>query len=246
MKKNFFKILLLNFCIVLTVVLCYSEGLLNLRPTDASLLRAGMSIFVGIAAAVAFVYGNYSLLSDNKPKVLYGAGELKDINQAREVLRSFHGGNYFGRIADTASDQMLRLERTMNRADKAIGLKFDKDTMAYDRYVSTIQAAREAALENCIAMANRMQLFDEAEYGSIQYYKNDRIPDEIQEKQAAIYQQNMDQIQSAVAANEKLILALDTMSLELAGSKEGTDEDVQEANLLEEIKKLTDQVRLYT
>ena len=244
MRKNFFKILLLNCIIVMMVVLCYSEGFLNLRPSDESILRAGMSIFVGIAAAVAFAYGNYSLLSDKAPKVFYADGELVDIAQAREVLQSFHGGWFFGRIADTASNQLVRLQRTMDRADKAIGLKFDDGSMAYDRYVSTISAAREAALQNCIGMANRMQLFDEAEYGKLQYYKNDSIPDDIQQKQAALYQQNLEQIESAVAANEKLILALDTMSLELAGPK-SPDEEAKDTALLDEIKKLTEQVKLY-
>ena len=246
MRNKFFKMLLLNCGIVLSVILCYSEGFLALRPTDASIFRAGMSIFVGIAAATSFLYGNYTILTSEREKVFYSQKELTDISQAQKILRSFHGGKNFGRIADTASDQLFRLEKTMDRVHKAIGLKFESGSMSYDRYISTIQAAREAALQNCIGMANRMQLFDEVEYSKQKTYYKDRIDDSIQEKQIALYRQNMDEIESAISANEKLILALDTMSMELASNDGLEKEGAGDPMLLDEIKKLTDQVRLYT
>ncbi|MBR1628238.1 MAG: hypothetical protein IJ679_03085, partial [Lachnospiraceae bacterium] len=62
----------------------------------------------------------------------------------------------------------------------------------------------------------------------------------------ALYERNMKQIESAVAANEKLIVALDEMSLELASSKELPEEAAGGGALLDEIQRLTDQVRLYT
>ena len=246
MRNTYVKMFILNILIVLAVVVCYSEGFLNLRPWDVSILRAGMSIFVGIAAAAAFVYGNHTLLAQKQERVLYVEGEISDITKAKDVLSSFHGGRFFGAIADTAANQLGRLERTMDRADKAIGLKFDAGSMAYDRYASTIQAAREAALMNCVGMANRMQLFDESEYAKLEHYRNDQIPDDIQEQHIALYERNMKQIESAVAANEKLIVALDEMSLELASSKELPEEAAGGGALLDEIQRLTDQVRLYT
>ena len=49
MKQNIKKIIALNVIIIAVMVLCYSEGFLNLRPWDESILRAGMSLFMGIA-----------------------------------------------------------------------------------------------------------------------------------------------------------------------------------------------------
>ncbi len=245
MKNKYIKMLLLNIIIIAMVVLCYSEGFLNLRPSDDSIFRAGMSIFTGFAAVVAFFYGNYYFLSRGDERFFVSNGELSDISQARQLLASFHGGRYFGKMADTATEQLRRLERTMDRADKAIALKFERGSMAYDRYSSTISSAREAALSNCIGMANRMQLFDESEYARLKAFQGDRINDEIQKKQADLYRQNIERIESAVSANEELILALDTMSLELAGEA-SKEEAPKDAALLDEIKKLTDQVRLYT
>lgn len=242
MKNNIKKIIVLNIIIIAVMVICYSEGFLDLRPWDESILRAGMSIFMGIAGAVAFFYGNYQLL--NAPQhVLYAADALPDLSHARTLLSSFHGGKYFGRLADTAVNQMARLERTIERTDHSIALKFEPGSMAYDRYYSTIHTARQAAIHNCVGMANRMQLFNEKEYAQLEHYKNDDIPDEIQQKQADLYKQNMQQVKDSIAANESLILALDTMSMELATTSQ-TDNKKQDA-LLTEIEKLTDQVKLY-
>ncbi len=232
---------ILNLTIVLLMVVCYSEGFLGLRPTDASIFRAGMSIFMAIAGIFAFFYGNYTLLKDPAPMHIT-SDDLVDLSQARSVLAAYHGGKYFGRIADTASNQLLRLERTMERAKNAVGSKFENGSMSFDRYDATVRAAQEAALNNVVAMANRMQIFDEKDYARLRNYKNDDIPDDIQEKQIALYEDNLKQLEAAVSANEELILALDTMSLELAkpGEKKTADP------LLEEIHRLTEQVKLYS
>ncbi len=245
MSNKYIKLFLLNIIIVAVVVFTYSEGFLDLRPTDESIIRAGMSIFIAIASAFSFFYGNMLILKSDNRRLMFGQDSLPDINQARAILKSFHGGKYFGRIADTTVDQLDRLTLTMNRADRAIEMKFEAGSMAYDRYVSTISAAKSAAINNCVGMANRMQLFDESEYAKLENYKNDDIPDDIQEKQIALYKKNREQIESAVAANEKLILALDTMSVELTSQKDSMQDDNQQSMLLDEIEKLTDQVKLY-
>ncbi len=242
MKQNIRKLILLNFIIIATMVICYSEGFLHLRPQDESILRAGMSIFMGIAGVFAFFYGNYKILNSPSHK-LYTPETLLDLSHARSLLSSFHGGKYFGRLADTAVKQMARLERTMDRTDQSIALKFEPGSMAYDRYYSTIHTARQTAIRNCVKMANRMQLFNEKEYAQLEHYKEDDIPDDIQEKQIALYQKNIQQVKESIAANENLILALDTMSLELAASEQA-DNKKNDA-LLSEIEKLTDQVKLY-
>ena len=244
MDNKIIKMAILNIVIVAVAVLAYSEGFLALRPGDASILRAGMAIFIAVAEVFAFFYGNYQLLSD-RPRIAYDRETLTDLSQARAALHSFHGGRFFGRIADTSVEQLDRLGRTMERAERAIGMKFEQGSMTYDRYHSVVQAARDASLANCIALANRMQLFDESEYAKLQHYREDDIPDDIQEKQLALYKKNMDLIQSSVAANEHLILALDTMSVELT-DPQNTDDDGDNAQILDEIAKLTEQVKLYT
>lgn len=241
MKNKYLKLIILNIVIVAVMIFAYSDGFLALRPTDESILRAGMAIFLAIAGIFAFFFGNYMLLKEPEHYHFRGDEQLS-LSQAREVLSSYHGGKHFGRIADTTNDQLVRLERTISRAGTAIGTKFESGSMSYDRYEATVKAAEEAALSNVISMANRMQIFDEKDYARLKNYKNDDIPDDIQERQIALYDENLKQIEAAVSANEELILALDTMSMELAKPGEEKAADP----LLEEIHRLTEQVKLYS
>ena len=62
--KNFWKLLILNISLVVIAVLTYSGGFLALRPTDPSLLRAGLSILIGLGLVAGLTVGNYRLLRD--------------------------------------------------------------------------------------------------------------------------------------------------------------------------------------
>ena len=77
--------------------------------------------------------------------------------------------------------------------------------LSWDKYHSAVEAANQIALENLISLANRMQLFDEKEYARLKHYKDDNIPDNIQEKQIKLYKQNLDLIKDAITVNENLV-----------------------------------------
>lgn len=238
-NNNLLKQILLNVGIGVSTVIFYSPGLMNLRPTDISILRAGSAICLGIAEATAFFYGNYKL-SKAPERISYNKDNIKDTNQALNVLNSCRGGRYFGSLAQTAYDQVKRFEKSLIRAKQEINNKFDPGSMSHDKYYSVIAVADDALLENIITMANRIQFFDETEYAKLQNYKNDDIPDDIQEKQIALYQKNMDLVKNAIRANENLILSIDTLSVELSTS------DNEDSGLLDEIRKLTDEVKFYS
>lgn len=237
--KNLLKQIFLNVGIGALAVVFYSPGLMNLRPTDISILRAGSSICLGIAEAAAFFYGNYALMKQPE-RIAYNKENVQDTAQALFVLNMYKDGRYFGSLARTAHDQIKRFERSVERAKLEIKTKFEPGSMSFDKYDSIVSAADSALLENIITMANRIQFFDEAEYAKLQNYKNDDIPDDIQEKQIELYKKNMDMVKNAIRANESLILSIDTLSVELATS------DREDNSLLDEIKKLTDEVKYYS
>lgn len=240
MNKTF-KLLLLNLSIVMIAILTYSPGFLYLRPSDESIFRAGMSIIVFLALAFAFCYGNLTLLK-TKEKVTYTKENIKDMREAQSILSSYKNGEYFGEIATTAINQISRLETSTQRAKLEIGNKFERGSLSWQKYYGAVEEANSIALDNVISLANRIQFFNEDEYSRLKKYKYDSIPDDIQSQQLDLYNANMKLIESAVAVNERLILGLDTLSIEL--SKPGEIEE-QNTNLLSDIKKLTDEVKYY-
>lgn len=238
------KIVLLNTGIVLTAIAAYSPGFIGLRPTDISIFRAGMSIITGLSLATGFGIGNYKLLQPEKKEILVANKNVVDITEAISILEKYKNDKQFGSVATTAIDQVDRLNRSTTRAEMEIRAKFEPPSMSYEKYHSVIEAAGSVALENLVSLANRIQLYDGKEYERLKRsYKNDNIPDEIQEKQFQLFEKNKALAIQSVNKNEELILNIDTLAMELTSLNYESDEggDV----LLTEIETLTNEVKYY-
>ena len=238
-KKRMLAFLGLAIGLALLIVFSYSEGFLALRPTDESILRAGLSLFRAPMSVFVFFYAGYHMLKA-PGKVMFTKDNLMDMNKAKEIFSRYHGGKQFGRLADEAMSQVARLEASSVRARLQIESRFGSTSMTSDRYLASIETAKEASLENIITIANRLQLFDEKEYARLRHYKEDDIPDDIQEQQIELYARNTEAIRDAIAANERLVLSLDSMSAGLL-----TQSESQVDETIENIEKLTEQLKLY-
>ena len=238
--KNFWKLLLLNLSLVVIAVLTYSSGFLALRPTDPGLLRAGLSILIGLGLVGGLTVGNYRLL---KEPAHVTPARLEGAAQVEAALKENVTSRYFGALARTALEQFRRIGTSTARALTAVHGKFQTGSMTESRYAAAIEAAGHTALENMKNIAVRMSIFDDDEYRRLQSYRRDNIPDDIQEQQLALYGQNMDYIKQSVAANEALILKLDTLALEISN---GTgDAAAATDTLLTEITQLTSELKYY-
>lgn len=216
----------------------YSPGLLNLRPDDVSILKAGGSIVLGIGLIMAFFYGNWMFLKEPERKPII-AEEIGTLNDASRILRQYCTGKYFGDMARTASEQLERLQKTTQKTLTVIASRFQTGSMSYNRYSGIVETAGATALENVIQMANRMSLFDEREYEALHHYKEDNIPDDVQEQQIALYQKSLIQIQKTIEINERLILKMNSLSMEMMSETKEPDA------LLDEIEELTKQAKYY-
>ena len=89
-------------------------------------------------------------------------------------------------------------------------------------------------------MANRIRGFNSERYLKLKStYKTDNIPDDIQEEQLMLYEKGLEQIQSFLTANERILTKLTTLSLELNAGEEPDTE------LVEEIQAITDSLSYY-
>ncbi len=241
--RKYLKIFGINVGVGAAAIVLYSPGLLALRVTDYSIFRAGMSIIAGILLAAVFLYSNIRFLRGPKKRQV-DIKEISDIEAAKRVLRQYHDGRYFGQTARTVSEQMDRIVKCGRRLSDVLGQKFEKGTLSWEKFNSVVEAAENSAIQNAVTMAGRMQMFDEKEYLRLQHYKQDNIPDDIQEEQIRLYQRNLDNIRSAITLNERLLLKLDTLALEISGSRSGTAEE-ENRNLLGEIEQLTKEIKYY-
>ena len=240
MKKNYKKVIALNLAIVVAAVFCYSDSLLGLRVGDPSILKAGLSILIGLGLAAALIGGNYKLLS--APTTLTKE-QLQSVSQVESVLKKYLSSRYFGDVSKTALDQISRLDASATRAVNAIHARFSEGSMTGDRYVSVVNAAQNTAMENMKIIGARLSILNDEEYRRLLHYKTDDIPDDIQEKQLLLYQKNVEFIRQSIAVNESLVLKLDTLALEVSSS--AADAAEESDALLEEITKLTEELKYY-
>lgn len=241
--KKYLKLILANLSIAAAAIILYSPGLINLRLSDYSIFRAGMSIIAALLLILAFFLVNIRLLRepDRKPVL---AEDVHGLDEAKDILRSHCQGKYFGNLARTASEQLDRIFQCRQRLDRILSQKFTRGTMSFDKFDSIGAAAESSAIKNVVAMANRMRLFDEKEYARLQHYREDDIPDDIQEEQLRLYQKNFDNVRSTIAHNEKILLKLDALAMEIASSS--SEEDTGANNeLIGEIERLIDETKYY-
>lgn len=241
--KKYLKLLTVNICIVIAAVILYSPGLICLRITDYSIFRAGMSIIAALALIGLFFGVNINLLREplRKPVLVE---DIINLDEAKDILKSYGGSKYLKGMASTAAEQVERILKCRVRLSGILDQKFTKGTMSWDKFNQVALSAEDSAINNVVAMANRMQFFDEKEYERLQHYREDNIPDDIQEQQLLLYSKNFDDIKSMIALNEKILLKLNTLTMEISSSSNEKNLDSND-DLLREIEKLISETKYY-
>ena len=241
--KRYLKLAAADLCIAASAVVLYSPGLVNLRLSDYSIFRAGMSIIAAVILITLFFVINIRLLKEPEQKPIM-LEDVPDLERAKDILQDYCKGRYFGSLAKTASEQLDRILKCRQRLSVILEQKFTRGTMSWDKFNSTVSAAESSAIKNVVAMANRMCVFDEKEYARLQNYREDDIPDDIQEEQLRLYQKNLGAIRWTIALNEKILLKLDALAMEISSSASRNDTDWNH-ELVSEIERLIEETRYY-
>lgn len=241
--KRYLKLAAADLCIAASAVVLYSPGLVNLRLSDYSIFRAGMSIIAAVILITLFFVINIRLLKEPEQKPIM-LEDVPDLERAKDILQDYCKGRYFGSLAKTASEQLDRILKCRQRLSVILEQKFTRGTMSWDKFNSTVSAAESSAIKNVVAMANRMCIFDEKEYARLQNYREDDIPDDIQEEQLRLYQKNLEAIRWTIALNEKILLKLDALAMEISSSAFRSDADWNH-ELVSEIERLIEETRYY-
>ena len=232
-----------NLCIVIAAVILYSPGLVCLRITDESIFRAGMSVIALLALVYVFFLVNIRFLKEPSKRPILQE-EVTDLEKARDILKEYGSSKYLKGMASTASEQVDRILKCRMRLSGILDQRFTRGTMSWEKFHNVALSAEASATKNIVAMANRMQLFDEKEFARLKHYREDDIPDDIQEEQLRLYQKNFEDIRAMIALNEKILLKLNTLTMEVSSSSSENNTDWNDG-LLEEIERLISETKYY-
>lgn len=227
----------------IAAAIVYSPGLLALSVFDASILKATLAVVLGIAFVAGLGYSTYQFFAPDKKQIKTLNSSL-DVTELSNKLTEHTTDIYMGKLAKQALTQVDRLNRNIKKVEFELSEKFAPSSMTYKNFYGAVDNAGTCAFENLNSFATRLRLYDDQDYITLQNYKHDDIPDEIQEKQLELLEQNKDLAKDALAANEQLILGLEELAMKLADSNFTTNSDKNE-ELIEELNKLTDTIKYY-
>lgn len=235
--KRYLRLLATYVFIALAVVLIYAPWGLALRPWDYSLLRAGFSIIAGIALAGVFVTTTYLTLKDPDIKLLEPANVMDD-DEVVPLLAQYADTPVVGAVASEALEQVNSASRKRKRLRKIISAQFSEGSMSWDKFCGVVDMASRTVLRNAALVANGVQSFDREGYAKA------RRRGSSQSEQLALYDQSLAGMQQITEANERVLLEMGKLELELT-TLEADDTRTEAGQTIEELQGLIDQTRYY-
>ncbi len=241
--NKYMKLFLGNAAFAAGVVCLYSPGLIGLSPFSPNVFAAAASVAVGVVAVPSFVLMNRSLLAEKEPE-LVGADDGRADEKAAELLGRYVSSQALGGIAQSALSQIQRLESAESNFEKLVVRRFGAGTLSFRKFMGVMASASEALSKGMIRMANKMIIFDEAEYQKLASgeYLRDDIPDKIQEEKKRLYEKNLEDLRSILEKNEKVLLEVDHLMMELSDADYSGD-DIEAA--ADQINELLRQLEYY-
>lgn len=219
MRKNKIKKLLFgNLGFLVGFIVLFSPGFLGLSITDASVIRAALSVTMGIMMPVGMVIYNYKTLSQKEEHKYIGTNQYS-VEEIRQELQHYLGSGLFGQVARSSLDQLDKCEKMQAGVNEILNRKFDKGSLTYQRFDTIAGSAQNTVMANMVNMLNRMRVIDDGVYARLLNYKHDDIPDDIQIQQLELYNKNIAAVKEQRNQNERLIYKLDELRLELAASE---------------------------
>lgn len=215
--NKYTKLIIGNGAFAAAAICLYSPGLIGLSPFSPSAVAAAASIAIGVVGIPAFVWMNQHFLSE-KEITLLGTGEEKVEERTAQLMENYRSSKALGGIAKSAISQMERMENAGKNFEKLAARRFEPGTLSYQKFMAVIHSAQEALSRGYVKMANKMIIFDEAEYRKLttDEYKKDDISDRIQEEKRALYEKNLGDLRLILENHERILLGIDQLMMELS------------------------------
>lgn len=241
--NKYIKLFAGNAAFAVAAICLFSPGLIGLSPFNANTAKAAASIAVSVIAVPSFVLMNKALLTEKKAEFLK-VSEDNAGKKARELLERCRFSSVLGGIAISAISQIERMENETAAFENLVSRRFGPGTLSYEKFMGVIRSAADALSKGIVRIANKIIIFDEAEYkklSSVQYQMDD-IPDDIQEKKKQLYDENLDDMRSILEKNEKVLLEVDHLMMEMS-DMDYSQQDIDKAAA--EVNKLLSQLEYY-
>ena len=218
-------------------------------------LAIGGAISVGTVALLVFGFrkvmkwARQDTLGGNKQLYLDQDTE-PDPQDIQRSLRTYLHARGIGTRARAASNQVRAAVEKRNNLTIVIESKFPPGTLSHTKFMSAVDTAYNVLLRNCAIIANRINFFDVRDYQMLERANSSVLPSrtaapkDIQQERLELMNMSIQTLDNIIAANEKLLLELDKLAIEL-GTVGLESSETNTNDMLDEIGVLTEQTRYY-
>ena len=249
-KKQIIKMICLNLAIVVLNVILFSQGLVGLTLGEDALLTA-IGVTVIVMSVIAFGYGNYTLLF-SEPNHTHESTEQNESQNYISALEEKRDKVIFETEISSATDQINRLENKEKTLDSILSQYFSPQEAAYTQFQDTVSSLKELFFSNVKKILNRITIFDYRDYLKVDdELKNAPVVDGITvfsssaDAQMTIYNEHIDYVRELVEENEKILLKLDSLLLEISRSDDINESDFEQMPVIQEINEWKSQTNFY-
>ncbi len=256
MKHRALKIVCLNLGIVLLNVILFSPSLVGLNFVGEA-FKIAMAVTVIVMSLIAFCYGNYVLLFQEKPAEepmlhFLKGNEFTKPEDYAEALKAKKGKGVFDEEIDNAIEQVGRMKDKDRALDSILEQFFLPQEITYSRFQNTINPVQALFYNNIKKMLNRMLIFDYKDYEKLrQKIADSRPPGGVSvvsksvDTQMGIYREHIEYVRDLVSMNEEILIKLDGLLLEISKLDDLDEKGLENIAAIQEINDLIDQTKYY-
>jgi len=224
--------------------------------------------FLGLAGAAAVIFGlvygarrGMYALKGEPYRPLLGPGKGpeyshqdvdtgSDAASVKAVLKRYLQTNGVSKYARAGINALESADRKAANFRAVLDSKFQNGSLTWNKFASAASMTQEAVLRNCAELANAIQVFDHANYKSLEQtlrrstFRRDATLSSTQEEQFRLLQAKLGEMESICNANDKVLLELDKLQVEL-DKLDDADSSAESERLINEIQTLIDETKYY-
>ena len=238
------QLIILNTAIVLVNIVLFSNAMLGLSLFTGTVLSISIAWTAILASIFAFIKGNSLILEQKETRLL-----LHNINSLESCIPVFqeaiHKGDVFDENILKNIEQIKRFKRKHGTINDMLLQKFSADEMSFRKFSGVLHDVEDVIYTNMRSILNKISAFDIEEYETMKRQEARNIEQKIPQEKLDIYQQYLDFVNNATAANEDILLKLDKMLLEISRYNSLEDGDVQKLPAIMEMDELIKNANLY-
>jgi hypothetical protein len=242
MGTKIVKLLSLIVGVAVTNIVVLSPGFIGLEIGDNAIATAS-AVTLLFASSLTLFYGCYAFLF--KPSVVLPIKQIKTHEDYVASLGRYRRIKALEEDISVALAQLERMRKKQSTLFEVLDQRFEPSELSYRKFASVIREVQKLFYLNVRGALNRLQVLDGAELAAVASPKTARLPTELFQEKANMYNEQLAYVKSAVGTNEEILLKLDKLLLEITKLDSHELGDIENMPGMREIDSLIKHTKLY-